>query len=807
MKERMDELLALAATRQAECKFADAEALYREALQHSPDHPEVNYRLGQLQLLTGEVTQARLYLRNALSLQADSPQYWLSYIEVLKAGGTLREAMRILQAGISLGLSGGRIEELAKELLDDPSVQIILEVTQDREAGRYREAIQCIARWLEANPSDGEGFAHLCHLYSLAGDAEAARKAIDRACALAPASPVVQRNLARIFLKQPNPPAALEAASAAYRENPFDFENQVVLAAAWGAVGRVDDALALLDRLLAQKPAYAEALATRAMLRLRKGDIAGAKTDAEEALVHKPHLLQLWPVVSMLRLQTGDREGAMAGFTESLRHDPDNINCLLNLGELKRQAGVHEEAIHLLHRATTLAPNNLLVAGNLGVALHEARRLNEAEAVYRAILEAHPGEKNARKYLAVVLKELGRNQEALRLFGEIADEDGNDAANHANLGVLQFDLKLYSEAESSLRRAIDLDPALAEAYNTLANVLREIGDMEQALAFAEKAVSINPDLPATQNTLGNLLKETGDFAAAEKRYALAYQLNPRGFAGLDAAVKAAVLSYLQSDHARSRELLALAEPVLGRSEKEYRPTRIYHRYLTSLLASRDSTSAMEKAPGEVDGNLYVIGESHSLSAHDIVLVAGKRTLLSKSFWIEGCKQWHLGAPRSNKYKWQFERIMKALPPQSDVLLIIGEIDCRWDGGMMKAIKKSMDDDRVEKNVALTVLRFLDYLNELKMVCGHRLVVCGVPATNATVELEESDKALFLSLLRTFNDTLKREALAREMGFLDVFGLTDRGDGITHGRWHIDTHHLRPDALQTAFKTHYVPAAL
>jgi hypothetical protein len=42
-----------------------------------------------------------------------------------------------------------------------------------------------------------------------------------------------------------------------------------------------------------------------------------------------------------------------------------------------------------------------------------------------------------------------------------------------------------------------------------------------------------------------------------------------------------------------------------------------------------------------------------------------------------------------------------------------------------------------------------------------------------------------------------------MGFLDVYALTDRGDGIAGGDWHTDTHHLSPDALAEAFDKHCV----
>jgi hypothetical protein len=44
-------------------------------------------------------------------------------------------------------------------------------------------------------------------------------------------------------------------------------------------------------------------------------------------------------------------------------------------------------------------------------------------------------------------------------------------------------------------------------------------------------------------------------------------------------------------------------------------------------------------------------------------------------------------------------------------------------------------------------------------------------------------------------------LAAGLDFLDVYALTDRGDGIANGEWHIDYYHLQPHAMVQAFDRH------
>jgi len=55
----------------------------------------------------------------------------------------------------------------------------------------------------------------------------------------------------------------------------------------------------------------------------------------------------------------------------------------------------------------------------------------------------------------------------------------------------------------------------------------------------------------------------------------------------------------------------------------------------------------------------------------------------------------------------------------------------------------------------------------------------------------------------FNERCKSMALKTGLGFLDVQALTDRGDGIANGKWHIDEVHLLPSAIAEAFDKHFI----
>lgn len=143
--------------------------------------------------------------------------------------------------------------------------------------------------------------------------------------------------------------------------------------------------------------------------------------------------------------------------------------------------------------------------------------------------------------------------------------------------------------------------------------------------------------------------------------------------------------------------------------------------------------------------------------------------------------------------------MAMIPRQSTILLSIGEIDCRPAEGIINAWKKTPEKP-LEEFAYSTASGYVSYVIGIASRHGHRLVIGGVPAPNIKLlNILEADVAgQLVGLIRTFNATLKKLALASGMDFLDAYSLTDRGDGIADGQWHIDNYHLLPVAMAEAF---------
>lgn len=111
----------------------------------------------------------------------------------------------------------------------------------------------------------------------------------------------------------------------------------------------------------------------------------------------------------------------------------------------------------------------------------------------------------------------------------------------------------------------------------------------------------------------------------------------------------------------------------------------YYQIIGQILSYSD------KCEPPLDGlkPIYICGDSHSLSpSWKTIKVNGEDRILVPKL-CTGVKHWHL-TNQSNFYtKINFSNLIKSLPNKSEIILVIGEIDCR------ESLKKSVEKDCYE----------------------------------------------------------------------------------------------------------------
>ena len=318
-----------------------------------------------------------------------------------------------------------------------------------REAGKYQEAQEWLQKFTESQSNHAEAFSLLCHVLLLHKKDVEAERALLTATSINSELASIYRNQARLLLKQSKPEDALKKAQIGYERSANDPENWVVLATCLRANQRDQEALDLTEKVLQSNPNYAEAHATRALIRLRSNDIIGAIADADRAVLLKPHLTQIWVLLGSMHHKNKNLAEAIKAMEKAHELEPTDANYMSDLGEFFWQDSRISEAISILEKATKLAPKNISVLINLGTAFQQNEDIDKAKAAYEKALAINPKLAEISNNLGSIAQDAGDFVSALQYFENALEVKPDVAEAHSNLGIMLQELGRLEEAEAS----------------------------------------------------------------------------------------------------------------------------------------------------------------------------------------------------------------------------------------------------------------------------------------------------------------------------------------------------------------------
>lgn len=418
-----------------------------------------------------------------------------------------------------------------------------------------------------------------------------------------------------------------------------------------------------------------------------------------------------------------------------------------------------------------------------------------------ALAPQHPGLHYQRGLLH---HQQGKRPEALQAYQRACQLGGNGAELLNNLGAIYKDTRDYPKAVQYFAQAMSANPDLVEARENLALVWNEVGELEKAAELLEESASRfryhhKFFLLAAQNTL-----DLNDLESAWLLYEQA-SLSVQPATRLRALVYLAVLHYLAGEWDKTQQLLQQSSDVLQEVLEELSFAKIYWMYIKALLDYHAERTVDRPEKGRDRRTLHVIGDSHSLTYQGCALShAGGTAMNCQVHWMPGCKQWHLANSQNNRFKKRFEKIISSLPDGAEILICLGEIDTRFDEGVLKVWRKAAHLPLGEL-INKTVDGFIDYLQEALADRQMCVMLQTIPAPNLPDKEMDEILRFYAKFILQFNRRLAQKALAAGMSVLDVWSLTNRGDGIADGQFHLDRFHLRPNAVQVAYEQAFINA--
>lgn len=212
------------------------------------------------------------------------------------------------------------------------------------------------------------------------------------------------------------------------------------------------------------------------------------------------------------------------------------------------------------------------------------------------------------------------------------------------------------------------------------------------------------------------------------------------------------------------------------------PRQAAHFHWPACLSDASNSNSSVK-------QIFVVGDSHCLSSAwaDITVRGQRRRFVPRL--VTGLKQWHLRDASTFHPKQTFHNMLSAVPDESDVVMLVGEIDCRE--GLLLAVEKDLYPD-LAAAVQRTVTIFIKVLTQLRKKRRFKIWV------HPVVPVLEPTRSIVLLFNQHYKAAVEamRDPGVQWMDFLQQLLTVDaRGRTQLREEFKHDGTHLRPGYVQ------------
>ncbi len=569
------------------------------------------------------------HLYEDMAVNAGRSDYATQAVEQYKLALDADPDSRLLQDGLAdLYFKIGRIREAVtaaqdqvNKYPDDVEAHTLLGKVYLRSLGDMQSAqsgqmlqlaITEYEKLAQLKPNDVETRLLLGQLYSLNHDSAKAEAQFKAAQGLDANSEEVVLNMARLYSEQGD----FKRASDALNSVPVDDRTariEFAIGASYDQLKKPKEAAAAYRRSLELEPENLDAQRGLANALLADGQLDEALKVLNDIVAAEPQDAQSQIHISEIQRRQGHYEEALATLKKAKPLAPDSLELSYNEALLYDSLGRYDDAIGVLNTLVTSSvhadgkyseqekANRSLFLDRLGIIYREENKTAEAVAAYKQLVEiggdyakggyqgqidayrdAHqwkeatavaadaaktlPKDRTVQLGYASQLADTGKVDEGIALAKAQLSSTGtatedreahlalaqmytrlkrwSDAASELNKaeasttkpeeklyvyflrGTLADRQKQYDEAEAQFRRALVIDPQNATILNYLGYMFADRGvRLPEALVMIRKAVDLDPQNYAYLDSLGWAYYKSGQYALAEENIRKANERN------------------------------------------------------------------------------------------------------------------------------------------------------------------------------------------------------------------------------------------------------------------------------------------
>jgi len=391
------------------------------------------------------------------------------------------------------------------------------------------------------------------------GDLPGARTAVAAALAASPEDPSILYIAGRLGQRLGDEDALTHLEAAIVGE-PTLTAAAIALAEARSDEGRQEDAIALLDGVLAREPEHLRALLWKAYLVAGDAEIEpglAQLTEMESRLQHgapTDHVLFQLTRAHLLR-RRGDHEGAVAAVdaalaagaeeprllalaanaaraegrfvqaeraaTEAVRRSPANTEFRKLLASIYLDRRNGESAMRTLGELSAEDPDVLVMTAQAALLVGTVGAAQGASQVIDNWMSEHEGEASVELRALRVRLEIGVAEDpaaAYEAATTLARENPGDPVAALAMGEAALRTRHVDQALEALATVVASAPENADGHWLLGRARRMEADGVGARQSFERAVELRPEHHEARLALGGLLLDLGDYEAADTLY-------------------------------------------------------------------------------------------------------------------------------------------------------------------------------------------------------------------------------------------------------------------------------------------------
>lgn len=389
------------------------------ALADHPDNSSLNYQIGLMYKISGQVDNAISAFERAVSL---NPNHSRSIAQLYSLYLSKQDIVHARECA----------ERWIKVDPDDPNAHFA-QAWSAIICGAFHTAVPGLEMAVQLDPRNVEFLNHYgLTLRELGNDRKAAR-IFERALALQPNSHAPCLNLAMIRLANDEVAEARDLIEPLRAEKPISPDVQSVASLVDARLGNMDSALEAASNVLKRVP-----------------DHAVASVAAAEALIKR-----------------GQREAALDLLATTFNSHPDNLFLLEELAEQYLKSGEIDTAVVFAFRAREVAPDSFLAHQSLVGAYSASGDLIKALEALGQLKKKFPDDERV-AVLEIDVLEKNDSKVAEAHYREILRRDPQSASAAISLAALKIRLKKYNEAGQVMTALLERQPSNPEALLLLA---------------------------------------------------------------------------------------------------------------------------------------------------------------------------------------------------------------------------------------------------------------------------------------------------------------------------------------------------